>query len=107
MLGYTWVVFKKFSVLFSQDGYLFPTKFLYFFHEMGTFFSRNFLYFLCKMGTFFVGIFFVCFPQGGCHLHRIFCIFQQGGYLLKGFFFCILVSKWVVSLSLMSLFLFM
>ena len=35
MLGYTWVIFEKFSVLFRRDGYLFSTKFLYFFLQGG------------------------------------------------------------------------
>ena len=74
MLGYAWVVFEKFSVLFSRDGYLSSTKFLYFSHEMGTFFPRNFLYFLCKVGTFCRN-FLVCFAKGGCDLCRNFLYF--------------------------------
>ena len=35
MLGYTWVIFEKFSVLFPRYGYLFSTKFLYFFLQGG------------------------------------------------------------------------
>ena len=74
MLGYTWVVFEKFSVLFSRDGYLFSTKFLYFFHEMGTFFQETFCIF-CAKWVLFCRNFFVCFPKGGCHLRRIFLYF--------------------------------
>ena len=102
MLGYTWVVFEKFSVLLSRDGYLSSTKFLYFSHEMGTFFQETFCIF-CARWVLFVGIFWCVLQKVGAIYAEIFCIFQQGGYLKKDFF-CILVSKWVVSLSLISLF---
>ena len=81
MLGYTWVVFEKFSVLFSRDGYLFLTKFLYFFHEMGTLFQETFCIFCAKL-VLFCRNFFVCFPKGGCHLRRIFLYF---GFKVGGF----------------------
>ena len=84
MLGYTWVVFEKFSVLFSRDGYLFSTKFLYFFHEMGTFFKKLSGFFV-QGGYFFVWIFLCVFQKVGAIYAEFFCIFQQGGYLLKGF----------------------
>ena len=71
MLGYTWVVFEKFSVLFSRDGYLF---------------SRNFLYFFVQGGYFFVGYFLCVFQKVGAIYAEFFCIFQQGRCLLKGFF---------------------
>ena len=102
MLGYTWVVFEKFSVFFSRDGYLFSTKFLYFSHEMGTFFQETFCIF-CAGGYLFVGIFWCIFQKVGAIYAEFFCIFRQGGYHLKGFLLY-LVSKRVVSLSLISLF---
>ena len=49
MLGYTWVIFEKFSVLFPRDGFLFLTKFLYFFLQGGYLFWRKFLYLSNKM----------------------------------------------------------
>ena len=42
MLGYTWVIFEKFSVLFPRDGYLFSTKFLYFFCKVDVYFEEKF-----------------------------------------------------------------
>ena len=42
MLGYTWVIFEKLSVLFQRDGYLFSTKFLYFFCKVGIYFAEKF-----------------------------------------------------------------
>ena len=49
MLGYTWVIFEKFSVLFPRDGYLFSTKFLYFFCKVGIYFKEKILYLSNKM----------------------------------------------------------
>ena len=42
MLGYTRVIFEKFSVLIPRDGYLFSTKFLYFFCKVGIYFEEKF-----------------------------------------------------------------
>ena len=103
MLGYTWVVFEKFYVFFSRDGYLFSTKFVYFFHEMGTFFQETFCIFFVQGGYLFVGFFWCIFQKLGAIYAEFFCIFRQGGYLLKGFSLY-LVSNWVISLSLISLF---
>ena len=97
MLGYTWVVFEKFSVFFSRDGYLFSTKFLYFSHEMGTFFQETFCIF-CARWVPFCRKFLVYIPKGGCHLRRIFLYFPARWVSLKRFFLY-LVSKRVVSLS--------
>ena len=102
MLGYTWVVFEKFSVFFSRDGYLFSTKFLYFSHEMGTFFQETFCIF-CARWVPFCRNFWCIFQKVGAIYAEFFCIFRQGGYHLKGFLLY-LVSKRVVSLSLISLF---
>ena len=43
------------------------------------------------------------FPKGGCHLCRFFLYFPARWVSFKKIFFCILVSKWVVSLSHISI----
>ena len=85
MLGYTWVVFEKFSVFFSRDGYLFSTKFLYFSHEMGTFFQETFCIF-CARWVPFCRNFLVYIPKGGCHLRRIFLYFPARWVSFKRIF---------------------
>ena len=85
MLGYTWVVFEKFSVLFSRDGYLFSTTFLYFFHEMGTFFQDTSCIFV-QGGYFLVGILLVCFPKSGGRLRTIFLYFPARWVSFKRIF---------------------
>ena len=91
--------------------------FCIFFREMGTFFQQNFctfvmrwVLFLKKLSVFFVqggylfvGIFWCIFQKVGAIYAEFFCIFRQGGYHLKGFLLY-LVSKRVVSQSLISLF---
>ena len=77
MLGYTWVIFEKFSVLFR---------------EMGTFFQQNFCIFFCKVGIYFEENFCICqtrwnpftrnflyfIPQSCCILHIKFLYISTG-----------------------------
>ena len=81
---------------FQQNFCTFSMRWVLFFKKLSVFFVQG--------GYFFVGFFCVCFPKGGCHLHRIFLYFSARWVSFKRIFFCILVSKWVVSLSLISLY---
>ena len=68
MLGYTWVVFEKISVLFPWDGYLFSTKFLYFFCKVGIYFEEN--SYICRARSNpFTRNFLYFIPQSWCNLH--------------------------------------
>ena len=68
MLGYTWVIFEIFSVLFPRDGYLFSTKFLYFFWKVGIFFEEKFC--ICRTRwNPFTRNFLYFIPQSCCILH--------------------------------------
>ena len=68
MLGYTWVIFEKFSVLFPRDGYLFSTKFLYFSCKVGIYFEENFC--ICRTRwNPFTRNFLYFIPQSCCILH--------------------------------------
>ena len=68
MLGYTWVIFEKFSVLFPRDGYLFSTKFLYFFCKVGIYFEEKFC--ICRTRwNPFTRNFLYFIPQSCCILH--------------------------------------
>ena len=58
MLGYTWVVFEKFSVLFLRDGHLFQQNFCIF--------SARWVSILKKNSAFVT--------QDGTHWQEIFCI---------------------------------
>ena len=83
MLGYTWVIFEKFSVLFPRDGYFFSTKFLYFFCKVGVHFEENFC--ICQFRCNpFARNFLYFISQRCCILHiTYFCIFLQDRYLFK------------------------
>ena len=71
MLGYTWVIFEKFSVLFPRDGYLFSTKFLYFFCKVGIYFEEKFC--ICRTRwNLFTRNFLYFIPQSCCILHTKF-----------------------------------
>ena len=68
MLGYTWVIFEKFSVLFPRDGYLFSTKFLYFFCKVGIYFEEKFCICWTRWNPF-TRNFLYFIPQSSCILH--------------------------------------
>ena len=68
MLGYTWVIFEKFSVLFPRDGYLFSTKFLYFFCKVGIYFEEKFCICQTRWNPF-TRDFLYFIPQSCCILH--------------------------------------
>ena len=84
MLGYTWVIFEKFSVLFPRDGYLFSTKFLYFFCKVGIYFEENSV-FVEQDGTHLQEIFCILFHKVAAFTHKNFCIFLHDEYLFKRF----------------------
>ena len=68
MLGYTWVIFEKFSALFPRYGYLFSTKFLYFFCQVGIYFEEKFC--ICRTRwNPFTRNFLYFIPQSFCILH--------------------------------------
>ena len=85
MLGYTWVIFEKFSVLFPRDGYNFSTKFLYFFCKVGIYFEENFCICQTRWNPFARN--FLYFISQSCYILHItyFCIFLHDGYLFKRF----------------------
>ena len=84
MLGYTWVIFEKFFVLFPRYGYLFSTKFLYFFCQVGIYFEEKFC--ICRTRwNPFTRNFLYFIPQSFCILHIKFLFILYDEYLFKRF----------------------
>ena len=98
MLGYTWVVFEKFSVLFSRDGYLSSAKFLYFSHEMGTLFQETFCIF-CARWVLFVGIFGVFYKRWVRFMQKFSVFSSKVGILKRTFSAFWFQSGWFPCLS--------
>ena len=68
MLGYTWVIFEKFSVLFPRDGYLFFNKISALFCKVGIYFEEKFC--ICRTRwNPFTKNFLYFIPQSCCILH--------------------------------------